>query len=516
MHATEHGRPGMPRWTFPLAAIGGAAFYLWNAWRRVGHLGLPLDDSWIHLHFARSLAAGHGLAFSPGELVAGSTAPLWTAVLALLALLPGSAVAWSQAVGMAMFGCATVAFHRLGRDLGLGPAATTLATLLFVASGPLAWSAVSGLEIPLFVLLSLVAVRLHLGDRGGTAGIALSVAVFGLAALARPEGVLLLALAVVDRLLARRGALSAWWRGLWPGLALALALVAPVAALYWAVSGSPLPTTFAAKSGGMARTLPDLRYLHTVAGILFRSQPYMTLLAGAGAVVLVRRSGSVEDRGVLPALWLAGLPLAYSCLGSAGGPLVGNFGRYHYPLLPFVILLGCLGASELAATERRLPRPALVLAALLVLWPTVSQWRTHGQQFVRNVEDVERGDVAAATWLESRLAPGATLAVNDIGAIQYLLPDHRIFDLAGIVSPEVHEFTHRAVRQGRPWQAGVRDYLERARPDYLVVFPRWFPDLVSSGVSFQPIQEFPVPANITLGGDRLVIYRTPWTRVSLP
>jgi hypothetical protein len=131
------------------------------------------------------------------------------------------------------------------------------------------------------------------------------------------------------------------------------------------------------------------------------------------------------------------------------------------------------------------------------------------------VADVERGDVAAGRWLQDRLPAGASLAVNDIGALQYLLPEHRLHDLAGIVSPEVHGFTRRAVRSGRPWEEGIREYLEWARPDYLVVFPEWFPGLLSAGVSFQPVKEFPVPANITLGGDRLVIYRTPWSRREL-
>ena len=88
-------------------------------------------------------------------------------------------------------------------------------------------------------------------------------------------------------------------------------------------------------------------------------------------------------------------------------------------------------------------------------------------------------------------------------------------DLAGIVSPEVHAFTRRAVASGRPWEAGIGDYLARVRPDYLVVFPDWFPRLVASGVSFEPVRDFPVPGNITLGGDRLVIYETPWSRQEL-
>ncbi len=44
----------------------------------VGWTAFPLDDSFIHLQFARNLAEGHGFAYNPGVPVAGSTAPLWT------------------------------------------------------------------------------------------------------------------------------------------------------------------------------------------------------------------------------------------------------------------------------------------------------------------------------------------------------------------------------------------------------------------------------------------------------
>ena len=41
-----------------------------------------------------------------------------------------------------------------------------------------------------------------------------------------------------------------------------------------------------AKSGGVARWLPEMGYLYTVLGIFFQAQPWMTLFAGAGALVL--------------------------------------------------------------------------------------------------------------------------------------------------------------------------------------------------------------------------------------
>ena len=46
--------------------------HAWHYWE---------DDAYIHLEFARNVAAGHGFAFN-GRVVAGDTAPLWVLLLA--------------------------------------------------------------------------------------------------------------------------------------------------------------------------------------------------------------------------------------------------------------------------------------------------------------------------------------------------------------------------------------------------------------------------------------------------
>src|ERR1700733_9743522 len=48
--------------------------HAWNYWE---------DDAYIHLEFARSVAAGQGFAFN-GHVVAGDTAPLWVILLAAM------------------------------------------------------------------------------------------------------------------------------------------------------------------------------------------------------------------------------------------------------------------------------------------------------------------------------------------------------------------------------------------------------------------------------------------------
>ncbi len=497
-----------------LAAVGCVA-YVVTAYRLVGDFGLPLDDGYIHLQFARNLAAGHGLSYESGRLVAGSTAPLWTALLALLGFLPGSPVLWAQGLGAALFALAIAPVVGLAEDLGAGRGLAAFAGLMTATTGPLVWAAVSGLEIPLFVLLSVFGVRRHLRDRQQSSGIATSLPILALAALARPEGALLLGLATFDRWLAHDRRPRATWRSLWPGAAVAALVIVPVVLFNSGISGSPLPTTFAAKGAGWHRATPDLKYLHTVFGILFRSQPYLTWLAAAGVVGLFVPRERAQAHGFLPAAWCVGLPIAYSIIGSTEAPLVGNFGRYFYPLFPFVRpnLASPPALDALLGRNPTLPARVLIAALALVMSiPSLGHLVDLAGRFSQNVRNVQDGDVAAARWLAARLPPEAILAVNDVGALKFMLPEHRVLDLAGIVTPELAVYTRVALAAGRPRGDGVRAYLAQARPDYLVIFPRWFPILLANEPRYRPVKEFVVPDNVTLGGDRVVVFETPWTR----
>jgi hypothetical protein len=203
-----------------------------------GRLGLPLDDSWIHLQFARNLAGGLGLSYNPGELVSGTTAPLWTGILSLLFYLPGNPLLWVKIAGIALHLAGVEATRRLALELGLAPGWSALAAALTAATSWLLWSSISAMEVPLFVFLSVAGMVLHIRERQDPARAPLSLGVFGMAILARPEGLLLIALAIFDRLVipVRRedGGLELQRPSvrpvLWGGLAAAV-IVAPMALL---------------------------------------------------------------------------------------------------------------------------------------------------------------------------------------------------------------------------------------------------------------------------------------------
>ena len=125
----------------PLAFIAAEAYLFDGDWQ------FPLDDSWIHLVFARSLAHGEVLAFNPRELVAGTTAPLWTALVGLLAALPGSIFLWAKLAGIAAQAGSVLLVYSVARRLARSPARAAIAAGLVAASDWLVWSALSGMEI---------------------------------------------------------------------------------------------------------------------------------------------------------------------------------------------------------------------------------------------------------------------------------------------------------------------------------------------------------------------------------
>jgi hypothetical protein len=573
--AAGEARPSRARRCLLLGAAAAClGFLAVELWQLGGGLGWPLDDSWIHLQFARNLAAGRGLAYNSGELVTGSTAPLWTALLALLAYLPGSPLAWAQLAGALLYVAGIDATWRLARELDLAPGLAALASGLTLGTGWMVWSALSGMEIPLFVLLSAWGMVLHLRERAadpadpraarapapapaapagvgiGSADAAattppippmppISFAVLALAALARPEGLLLLALAFVDRCLrfdrgrsagaaaaasmARDPAPLRWRRPPFARLAAGSLLAGCVLAgplLFYRIAGGTfLPTTYGAKGGELRRWLPDLHYVYGVVEILFRQQPYMTLLCCGGLAALVARLGTRRDRGLLPGLWLVALPLAYSTLSPPGRIMAGNFGRYFFPLFPVVAVLGAVALEGAAAAlgagvvagKARLPA-ALALAALL-LWPTTSSLLQCAGLYAHNLADVESSDVRVARWLAPRLPAAAVLAVNDIGAFKYLLPN-RIVDLAGIANPELRLEVERQMARGIPWERAMAAAVAARRPDFVAIFPAWLPHLATD-LGLRPVLRVRLADNRTMGSAELVVYSTPWTRYPL-
>jgi hypothetical protein len=458
-------------------------------------------------------------------MVTGSTAPIWTALLSTAFLLPGPAEAWAKAFGAGFYLLAIAATWTLARELGVRSLLAGLAAALTATTGWMVWSALSGMEIPLFAFLSLSGMTLHCRERRSGKEIPFSLLVLALAALARPEGLLLIAAATFDRLLgvleaSEPAVRQARIRTLLKGLLLVAIIVVPTMIFYRVIGDGFLPTTYWAKARALQRWAPSGEYLWVVAGIFYRAQPVTTLLALGGLVVLIRESFQPEGRGrLVVALWALGLPLYYSFFSLLGAQvLVGNFGRYYFPMLPVMAVAGVVALDrligEVLGRETRVSRTVGVVLVLLAMAPMLVDLPRGLDRYVQTVLNVHDSDVAMARWLQDRLPEEAVLAVNDIGALGYILPN-RIIDLAGIGNPEIHDYLGEAFEAGEPMSAGVFRFVESKRPDYLAVFPSWYSMVADEGRQFETVHRVEIPNNVTMGGDELVLYSTPWNRFPL-
>jgi hypothetical protein len=506
------------------ALVLAIGLFLLRTRQIAGTLGLeafPLDDSWIHLQFARNLAEGHGFSYNPGVPVSGSTAPLWTLALGGTFAILGTHPALAKVLGSVAVLLTAWLAGRLTAIWSGCRRAGLVTSILVALAGPMVWGALSGMEVALAALLVTTGLVQHARGRDWGAGLAL-----GLSALARPEAVLL------PPLLWLAGPL-AWAR--------AVALAAPVATLLapWVAfnlvtTKTPWPGTAAAKvEGGLLGLLGGVREpLYTTlverpwrfeaewARWLWQVDVLLPVLLLPGLWWLARHRGRAA---LVPASVLLLHPLAMALLAPYRGPGFQE-GRYAIHLLPLALVVAVAPLAPLLALSRlrgqgegpegerpgwgRGPRwrgarlgwlgaGALLIGALAALAPAASR-------YAWAVQNIEAMQVHLGRWVARHTDPTARLGLNDIGAIAYV-SRREVVDVMGLVTPAIIPFR-------RDGEKGVLRYLEQACPDYLIVFPAWFPTLSGMSDRFHPVYRVRLDRNEVAGADEQVVYETAWSR----
>jgi arabinofuranosyltransferase len=498
-------------------AIAGAAYYVGAEYRLAGGPGFPLDDPWIHAQFARNLARGLGFSFNPGEPTAGSTAPLYTLLLAVPAAL-GLDPLWSaKAIGAACTAMLAIAAAALARRVSGGSTLAAIVAGFGVAlSSRLTWASVSGMEVPLYALLVVLALLAYLRWLETDRRPWLWGLLAALAGATRPETFVLFPLLSLHCLFVRRDRpLDRTARQVGQALAAFAVIVVAYVLLNMHGSGTPLPTTFYAKTGShgvlnalRAGNLPELWHSLTAGAFRALNLSFVWYFAHSPPLFLALIAGVAAIGGLLPGiraprgaaaliLVLVAAPLAMGAI-APHPPLLIQIGRYvgHLTALFFVIA----GAGA-AALDRLAPRrwivPAFVATSMAWLAVQDVQFARHHAAMVRNMTDL---DVAMGRWIAEHTASDAIVATNDIGALGYF-SERYIVDMEGLVTPEILPYR----REGR-----FVEYLERVKPSVLVIFPDWYPAVAARTDLFTEVYRRTAP-KVIAGGESFVVYRTPWT-----
>jgi arabinofuranosyltransferase len=500
-------------WLLAAALLGGA--YVASAWLGYGLTGFPLDDAWIHQTYARNLGTSGEWAFVPGEVSAGSTAPLWSLLLALGYRLGIPYLVWTHGLGVAALGVS--AWLAAGLTAAMLPGhrrAAWLGGLACLAEWHLVWAAVSGMETVLTICLALAVVRLVSTTSAGPAALAATTpprpgiiwpwryVILGLTGallvLTRPEGLVLVGLAVLSISWALRRA----WRRLplvWAATGVGLALpLLPYLAFHCSVTGQPFPTTFYAKQEeyrALIDMLPVWQRWLTVAGATLIGGQVLLLPGFVWAIVraVSARHRSAQDgsefvsgtsppsqtsppcplstewRGgdaprtiLLLALWW----LAHVTLYALRLPVTYQHGRYQMPVIAALVIVGLCGSVHLLdrvrhPVARRVVSRAGLLAAGL-LWAAFLV--IGARAYATDVGFVHGEMVTTAHWLAENTPEDSLIAAHDIGAVGYFA-QRRLLDLAGLITPEVVPIIHD--------DAALMTLMQSRHVDYVVFFPDW-------------------------------------------
>lgn len=519
--------------TIGAASAAVVALFLLREQAAVNVLGMPLDDAWIHFRIAQNLATGQGFSFNPSEPTSASTSPLWTALLAVAYLITGQFVVPAIVLGVFFHLVSNVAVYYLAMAVKPDRRLALTAAVLVAITGRWVWSSLSGMETTFFTALTMWGLLLYARHGAGRVALALGASLLALAALARPGGFVLLGLVIAWSLLS--SALGSFSLAslvlrvrrsnvMLPLLAL---LAAVVLRLTYTVStgGGVFGNTFMAQSlpQGVTgytgpRFLPDFWYLRSAVLSLRTDDFLLGLLIPLGIVLwirLARQDRNVRSLVVLCLLWFVALPL----FNSVVAPNLRHHERYLMPLIPWTVLFGTFGIAglvEFTVSDRwraRIPwiRASVTAAALFAVVTAIcladalydtKRWATQYAGDVRNIEAVQ---VQIGKWIRDNTPRDAYVALNDIGAIT-VISNRRALDTVGIAEPGILPYL---VEQGR---VGVFAYLQQKRPDYLVVWPEWYPEVVARTDIFRPIYSVRMDDPLTatrdsmLGGAEMVVY----------
>ncbi len=491
------------------AIFMGLALILVLIYVQIGGGGFPLDDSWIHQTYGRNFGLYGEWAFLRGQPSAASTSPLYTVLLATGYALRIPYQLWTHGLGAVTLGLTAMMAARLTEGM-IAPhprvaLAGWLGGLAMLGTWHLIWAAASGMETLLFSLWTLVLLWLALRElddvpvntpallrRGALVGV-----VVALAALSRPEGVLLGGMIAIALLIARpQGTLQRVivWGG---SAALAFFVVlTPYLWLNYQLTGGILPNTASAKfeQHAILLTLPlHVRYGRLAIQLIAGGQALLIVGAVAYSLMIVRQHKNLMYS--LPLLWALGLILLYA----VRLPAAYQHGRYVMPALPAFTVVGIIGMIWLVQYGRRW-RVGRVLTQTLILSIVVlyGVFIVQGATIYRvDVAIIDGEMVKSALWIDENLPEDDLLAIHDIGAVGYFAP-RPLIDIAGLVTPELVPLVADA--------DALWAYMEAQGADYLMAFPDQIPGRDPTDPRLCPHYDTDTAITRQVGGSNMKIY----------
>ena len=471
-------------------AVLTGLFFLFIAKTQNGYFCFPLDDSWIHLTFARNIVEYGSFSYYKNQLAtSGSTSPLYTFILAGFYFFSKNEFIISYIIGISSLALAFFFMFKLAKlHFASAKWLAVLCALLLAIQPIVNLIAVSGMETTMFIALVVISLYNYKKKNWTALGISL-----GLLLWCRPDGLVLWAAILADYFIVmvlenskrskKEERISA--RELITPFSIAAGIAIGYFLFNYFLSGSLLPNTYRAKLEIHKYSLRteflqrDLFKYYTAPEFVMYFVPFLLSVIIIINGIIRKKYNEYSVYFIFP----AGLIFIYWLLL----PYSSSFGRYLMPIIPCYIILAVYGVrvvSEFISTKFRSPTPgnfllAGYIAASVIL--CIIYLNNISDLYTDSCKYYQDRHVTAGNWINRNTPPEAVVATHDIGAIEFY-GKRKLVDMVGLISPEIID----------NMKAGfincLNNYLIEKKADYVITLKNWF-EIVNDNPVFVPIKE---------------------------
>lgn len=454
-----------------------------------------VDDAYISFRYAQNAIRGYGLFFNPGERVEGFTNFLWTTLMIPLEGAQVDVGRASMLLGV-LFGLAMLWFVvRFSKTVAAPRGAGLLAAFLLAVDGSFVLWSVAGLETAMFAFLVFAGALLYVREQTADT-LPFSGIFFALAAMTRPEGLMVFAITVAHQAAWRvLGERRLFTRRDIERVVGFVALFVPYWMGRWWYYKSFLPNSFYAKvsvSGPAAQIERGWNHLnqfidvHT--GWIIVLPAFASVASALRGATSKRNTLTLRSSYLATLFWttyFAAIVVIYSgYIVYVGGDW--SVGRFFVPLLAPFYLLFSTGIVEIwhwivdkwmhdwgTRVQYAAVAVSILLGSLLFAF---SSWNGEYGIYIRGFDAAEatRARETMGKWLYSHVPRGTLIAVDAAGQVPYFseLP---AIDMFGINDLHIGRMKVATLGEGTPGHEKFDlGYVIARDPKYVVIYGNLF------------------------------------------
>ena len=472
-----------------ISALAGI-FFLVQAKSANGFFCFPLDDSWIHLTFARNLVDYGSFSYYKNQLAtSGSTSPIYTLLLSVFYLFSKNEFIISYIIGIAFLSFTVFSIFKLLKlHFSSAMWLAVIAALLTALQPRLNLISVSGMETTMFIFLLVLSLYYYKRMNKTALGITL-----GLLLWCRPDGLILWAAILADHVFSqifitsksRNSKIKISLKELYKPFSIALGISAIYVLFNLILSGTPFPNTFRSKLATYQHN-SRISFLNNDVLLNFSSFEFVILWVPfiiGGFIVIRDLVKKKYNEFSLYLIFITGFIFTYWWLL----PFSFSFSRYLLPIIPFYIIIAVYGVKITLEFFAGKTKSAIFvnilgggyIAALIII--SVVFISKDSDIYTYACKYFNDRHVTVGKWIAKNTPVNAVVATHDIGAIEYY-GNRKLIDMVGLVSPEIID------KMDVGFITYLNNFLKEKKPDYLVTLKNWF-EVVNDNPILVPVKE---------------------------